>query len=104
MPALILRYALPEPSAAFFVPAAIAVLGMLMVMVSGAARLMTGAVHIRPFDAMKRAPLLIMVLVPMTLLLRLVLPSSFSAMENVGFAVFMAIFFSFYSTAYRKPA
>ncbi|WP_285709243.1 hypothetical protein [Erythrobacter oryzae] len=102
VPALILRYALPQPSAAFFVPAAIAGTGALMVVVSGAARLMTGAVQIRPLEAMKRAPLLIAFMVATTLLARLALPSSFSAMESVGLAAVTAIVLSFYVTAYRK--
>ena len=104
VPALILRYALPDPSAAFLVPGAIAVLGLLMVIVSGTARLLKGTVQIRPLHAMKRAPLLILLIVPLVFLLRLFLPSSFSAMESIILAIFMAIFFSFYSTAYRKPA
>jgi hypothetical protein len=95
---------MPEPSAAFFIPAAIAVLGALMLIVSGVARLLNGAVQIRPLSAIKRVPMFIVILVPITLLLRLVLPSNLSAMESLGLAVFMSIFFSFYSTAYRKPA
>jgi ABC-type antimicrobial peptide transport system permease subunit len=100
--ALILHHALPELSAAFFVPAVVFVLGLLMVIVSGAGRLMTGAVQIRPYEAMKRAPVNIALMVIAVLLARLVLPSDFSAVESIGLAVVIAIVMSFYSTTYRK--
>ena len=78
--------------------------GTMLLAANAIARLLRGELQLRPFSALKRFPLLFIVMLALVFGLRLIMPSTFSATETVGFVAIMSVFFSIYVTIYRKSA
>lgn len=81
------------------------ILGSSLLLANAATQLFRGRVRLRPWDALKKAIVLFLIVLSLRLLLAwFIFPSSDRAlMEDILGSALFAIGYSLYTTAYRKP-
>lgn len=79
-------------------------LGAILLGIDGVHRLANGQIKLRPFAAAKITPILFALMSIVSFLIGLVFPNSERSLAEIVMVAFLfAVFFSLYSTAYRKP-